>query len=113
MPHDTFNCVLLLHPPSKAIAAHRYIRSVCDDGSTFHAGVIFAKAIDISRTCSISSVLPSQAMGSRTVDVNWANEHHSLWMEEENGPHRIERDAEATNRDLGGIAIPKGPQKPP
>lgn len=46
-------------------------------------------------------------MGSRTVDVNWANEHHSLWMEEENEPHRIERDAEATNRDLGGIAIPR------
>jgi formate dehydrogenase subunit gamma len=25
-----------------------------------------------------------EAMGSGTVDVNWAKEHHSLWLEEEN-----------------------------
>jgi len=24
-----------------------------------------------------------EAMGSGTVDVNWAKEHHSLWVEEE------------------------------
>jgi formate dehydrogenase subunit gamma len=24
-----------------------------------------------------------EAMGSGTVDVNWAREHHSLWLEEE------------------------------
>jgi formate dehydrogenase subunit gamma len=25
-----------------------------------------------------------EAMGSGTVDLNWAREHHSLWLEEEN-----------------------------
>jgi formate dehydrogenase subunit gamma len=25
-----------------------------------------------------------EAMGNGTVDVNWAREHHSLWLEEEN-----------------------------
>jgi len=25
-----------------------------------------------------------EAMGEGTVDVNWAKEHHSLWLEEEN-----------------------------
>jgi formate dehydrogenase subunit gamma len=25
-----------------------------------------------------------EAMGSGTVDVNWAREHHNLWLEEEN-----------------------------
>ena len=25
-----------------------------------------------------------EAMGSGTVDINWAREHHSLWLEEEN-----------------------------
>ena len=25
-----------------------------------------------------------EAMGSGTVDINWAKEHHSLWLEEQN-----------------------------
>jgi formate dehydrogenase subunit gamma len=25
-----------------------------------------------------------EAMGSGTVDINWAREHHSLWLEEQN-----------------------------
>jgi formate dehydrogenase subunit gamma len=25
-----------------------------------------------------------EAMGEGTVDLNWAKEHHSLWLEEEN-----------------------------
>ena len=25
-----------------------------------------------------------EAMGAGTVDVNWAREHHSLWLEEQN-----------------------------
>jgi formate dehydrogenase subunit gamma len=25
-----------------------------------------------------------EAMGAGTVDLNWAKEHHSLWLEEEN-----------------------------
>lgn len=29
-----------------------------------------------------------EAMGSGTVDVNWAKEHHSLWLEEENARTR-------------------------
>jgi formate dehydrogenase subunit gamma len=32
-----------------------------------------------------------EAMGSGTVDVNWAKEHHSRWLEEENA--RAEADA--------------------
>ena len=27
-----------------------------------------------------------EAMGSGTVDINWAREHHSLWLEEQNAP---------------------------
>jgi formate dehydrogenase subunit gamma len=27
-----------------------------------------------------------EAMGEGTVDINWAKEHHSLWLEEETGP---------------------------
>ena len=29
-----------------------------------------------------------EAMGTGEVDVNWAKEHHSLWLEQEDGPHR-------------------------
>ena len=29
-----------------------------------------------------------EAMGSGTADVNWAKEHHSLWLEEENARAR-------------------------
>jgi formate dehydrogenase subunit gamma len=43
-----------------------------------------------------------EAMGSGTVDVNWAREHHSLWLEEQNartgaddaGPRRAAQPAE-------------------
>jgi formate dehydrogenase subunit gamma len=34
-----------------------------------------------------------EAMGSGTVDRNWAKEHHSLWLEEEHartGPNRMQ-----------------------
>ena len=32
-----------------------------------------------------------EAMGEGTVDVNWAKEHHSLWLERGKGPCRAER----------------------
>jgi formate dehydrogenase subunit gamma len=35
-----------------------------------------------------------EAMGTGTVDVNWAKEHHSLWLEQENarvGPDEMQR----------------------
>jgi len=34
-----------------------------------------------------------EAMGSGTVDVNWAREHHNLWLEEENARARRPRPA--------------------
>jgi formate dehydrogenase subunit gamma len=34
-----------------------------------------------------------EAMGSGTVDVNWAREHHNLWLEEENSRARRPRPA--------------------
>jgi len=43
-----------------------------------------------------------EAMGSGTVDVNWAREHHSLWVEEEmartgrTGPNKTQRQPTAT-----------------
>ena len=40
-----------------------------------------------------------EAMGEGTVDVNWAKEHHSLWLEEERartGPNQRERQPMAT-----------------
>jgi formate dehydrogenase subunit gamma len=40
-----------------------------------------------------------EAMGSGTVDVNWAKEHHSLWVEEETartGPNETQRQPAAT-----------------
>ncbi len=40
-----------------------------------------------------------EAMGSGTVDVNWAKEHHSLWLEEEKartGPNDTRRQPTAT-----------------
>jgi len=40
-----------------------------------------------------------EAMGSGTVDVNWAEEHHSLWVEEEMtriGPNKTQRQPTAT-----------------
>jgi formate dehydrogenase subunit gamma len=30
-----------------------------------------------------------EAMGSGTVDLNWAKEHHSLWLEKEGAPTRM------------------------
>ena len=39
-----------------------------------------------------------EAMGTGTVDVNWAKEHHRLWLEEENAhvsPNETERRARA------------------
>ena len=35
-----------------------------------------------------------EAMGSGDVDVNWAKEHHSLWLEQEmarTGPNKSQR----------------------
>ena len=32
-----------------------------------------------------------EAMGDGTVDVNWAKQHHSLWLEEEQAKDRPER----------------------
>jgi formate dehydrogenase subunit gamma len=40
-----------------------------------------------------------EAMGSGTVDLNWAKEHHSLWLEEERarvGPNQTQRQPAAT-----------------
>jgi formate dehydrogenase subunit gamma len=40
-----------------------------------------------------------EAMGEGTVDVNWAKEHHSLWLEEERartGPNQSQRQTMAT-----------------
>jgi formate dehydrogenase subunit gamma len=40
-----------------------------------------------------------EAMGSGTVDLNWAKEHHSLWLEEERarvGPNQMQRQPAAT-----------------
>ena len=40
-----------------------------------------------------------EAMGEGTVDVNWANEHHSLWLDQEaarTGPNRSQRQPAAT-----------------
>ena len=27
-----------------------------------------------------------EAMGTGTVDINWARQHHALWLEEQSGP---------------------------
>ena len=40
-----------------------------------------------------------EAMGEGTVDVNWAKEHHALWLEQENartGPNESQRQPMAT-----------------
>ena len=40
-----------------------------------------------------------EAMGTGTVDLNWAKEHHSLWLEEEKaraGPNAAQRQPFAT-----------------
>jgi formate dehydrogenase subunit gamma len=40
-----------------------------------------------------------EAMGTGTVDLNWAKEHHSLWLEQErarNGPGELQRQPSAT-----------------
>ena len=40
-----------------------------------------------------------EAMGSGTVDVNWAKEHHSLWLEQQKA-------REAANRARSAAAAP-------
>ena len=40
-----------------------------------------------------------EAMGKGTVDLNWAKEHHNLWLEEEGartGPDQMQRQPSAT-----------------
>jgi formate dehydrogenase subunit gamma len=40
-----------------------------------------------------------EAMGKGTVDLNWAKEHHSLWLEEDNpriSPDELQRQPSAT-----------------
>ena len=40
-----------------------------------------------------------EAMGEGTVDVNWAKQHHRLWLEEEmarTGPNQSQRQPAAT-----------------
>ena len=44
-----------------------------------------------------------EAMGEGTVDVNWAKEHHRLWLEQEHGAHRPERIAASADGDAGRI----------
>ena len=51
-----------------------------------------------------------EAMGEGTVDVNWAKEHHSLWLTEEQarvGPNELQRQPGRGRGDLdtGGIVI--------
>jgi formate dehydrogenase subunit gamma len=47
-----------------------------------------------------------EAMGEGTVDVNWAKEHHSLWLEEERartGPNQSQRQTMATPAEYGRL----------
>ena len=44
-----------------------------------------------------------EAMGEGTVDLNWAKEHHSLWLEEEQSPHQLQTNAGPTVGDTGGV----------
>ena len=39
-----------------------------------------------------------EAMGTGTVDVNWAKEHHSLWLEQEVAKGHVARGAAAGGR---------------
>jgi len=45
-----------------------------------------------------------EAMSRGTVDLNWAKEHHSLWLEEESARARPERSGPAPDRGTRGIA---------
>ena len=48
-----------------------------------------------------------EAMGAGEVDVNWAKQHHSLWLEEEQartGPNESERQSEPGRGDAGRIS---------
>jgi formate dehydrogenase subunit gamma len=43
-----------------------------------------------------------EAMGEGTVDINWAKEHHALWLEQEStrvGPNQGQRQPLATPGD--------------
>ena len=50
-----------------------------------------------------------EAMGTGTVDVNWAREHHSLWLEEQNARDRCQRCATAAGWHAGRMS----PGRPP
>jgi formate dehydrogenase subunit gamma len=43
-----------------------------------------------------------EAMGEGTVDLNWAKEHHPLWVEKEGAGRRIV----GSERDVGAVATP-------
>jgi formate dehydrogenase subunit gamma len=44
-----------------------------------------------------------EAMGDGTVDLNWAREHHPLWVEKEGAGRRI---VGQSDRDVGAVATP-------
>ena len=48
-----------------------------------------------------------EAMGTGTVDLNWAKEHHSLWLEEEKARADAGADAATAVRHGCGIAAPR------
>jgi formate dehydrogenase subunit gamma len=50
-----------------------------------------------------------EAMGEGTVDLNWAKQHHSLWLDEEKartGPNELQRQPSATPAEGGGRRLP-------
>ena len=54
-----------------------------------------------------------EAMGEGTVDVNWAKQHHSLWLEEEKARTGPNAGAAPAPRDAGRISRTIKPMKTP
>ena len=57
-----------------------------------------------------------EAMGEGTVDVNWAKEHHSLWLAEEKarvGPNRVAAPAACPRRRPNRAAVKRDQSRTP
>ena len=90
--------------------------SACNCAEIFHGvvGMLFVAAMfGHIYIGTIGMEGAFDAMGDGTVDLNWAKEHHSLWLEEEmgRGPRRG-RAAPAAGRIAAAYQIRKSDARP-
>ena len=85
--------------PDVPVLRHRYRRNADGPDRARHVAVLFVAAMLAHIYIgTIGMEGAFEAMGEGTVDVNWAKQHHTLWLQEEQartGPNQAQSQARA------------------